>query len=256
MPREAADEIVSSLFTKDIGRVAWEDVEAFLNQGFSENERIDYKRDFSDSFAKTVVAMANTYGGHILVGVGEKPDKTPGATNGVSPKHVSGGTIATHCYNSIQPLYLPRSQPVRVPKSDNIIIVVRVEPDLPQRPLFHIVEGVLIRQSDQNRPADLDTLRRLLGEKSQRAGDGFAAAYVGQLGQTEESTFLNLAAEYAGIRGDLWTDDQVARLTNLAVSLGCFAGEPTIHIGPSGCTFEDLADDYEKWRVKLEFSAQ
>jgi hypothetical protein len=41
MPREAADEIVSSLFTKDIGRVAWEDVEAFLNQGFSENERID-----------------------------------------------------------------------------------------------------------------------------------------------------------------------------------------------------------------------
>ncbi|MBP7868680.1 MAG: ATP-binding protein, partial [Firmicutes bacterium] len=65
------------LFRKSHGQLAWDDVKELLDQGAPENELLDYKRDCPSRIEPTVAAMANTYGGDILIGVDEQADGIP-----------------------------------------------------------------------------------------------------------------------------------------------------------------------------------
>jgi hypothetical protein len=50
----------------------YESLDQFLQARIREDERIEYKEDFSDSFTDTLVSMANGDGGYIFVGVSDR----------------------------------------------------------------------------------------------------------------------------------------------------------------------------------------
>jgi len=56
------------------GPVSWADIKTLIGQGAAEHELLDYK-EYSDRLSKrvvvTIAAMANTYGGDIVLGVGQ-----------------------------------------------------------------------------------------------------------------------------------------------------------------------------------------
>ena len=65
------------LYSKKIEEVTWQDVEEFCSQKLTENSYLDYKADFSKKLDRTIAAMANTYGGVILLGVSEDGQSKP-----------------------------------------------------------------------------------------------------------------------------------------------------------------------------------
>jgi len=65
------------LYTKPINEIAWDDIEDFCNQRITEGLHLDYKRDFPQKLEKTISAMANTFGGIILIGVKEDDQSKP-----------------------------------------------------------------------------------------------------------------------------------------------------------------------------------
>lgn len=65
------------LYTKAINEITWSDIEDFCNQRITEGLHLDYKRDFPNNLEKTISAMANTFGGIILIGVKEDEQSKP-----------------------------------------------------------------------------------------------------------------------------------------------------------------------------------
>ena len=65
------------IYTKAINEITWSDIENFCNQRITEGLHLDYKRDFPNNLEKTISAMANTFGGIILIGVIEDEQSKP-----------------------------------------------------------------------------------------------------------------------------------------------------------------------------------
>jgi hypothetical protein len=61
------------MFTIPLEQINYEKIEAFCKEQIAEGETIEYKSDFPSDLEKSISAMANTYGGIILIGV--KADK-------------------------------------------------------------------------------------------------------------------------------------------------------------------------------------
>ncbi len=60
------------MFTGDLERKTYADVEAFLAEKIPEGLRLDYKREVTDKIERTIAAMANSEGGVIVIGVDEE----------------------------------------------------------------------------------------------------------------------------------------------------------------------------------------
>lgn len=60
------------MFTGDLERKTYADVEAFLAEKPPENLRLEYKREVTDRIARTIAAMANSEGGLIIIGIEEE----------------------------------------------------------------------------------------------------------------------------------------------------------------------------------------
>jgi hypothetical protein len=72
----------------------YDDVHDFLQARTSENDRIEYKADFTDNIVDTVVSMANGDGGLIFVGVSEVTgQKIPKAWPLLPPGKDPAGTV-------------------------------------------------------------------------------------------------------------------------------------------------------------------
>ncbi len=148
----------------------WSDIQAFLDQGLPESERIDYKVELNPRVAESIAAMANTRGGIVLVGVDEDAQKRPILpAKGISIDHIKGGSLGNLCHAGLQPLYVPPHVFVEFPKDPRRgVMLVQVSPDTAPIPVWVEGKGVLVRIADQNRPADLMTLRTLLGVAEDR----------------------------------------------------------------------------------------
>ena len=59
------------MFTGDLERKTYADVEAFLAESIPEGLRLDYKREVPPNIERTIAAMANSEGGVIVIGVDE-----------------------------------------------------------------------------------------------------------------------------------------------------------------------------------------
>ena len=66
------------MFTGDLERKTYADVDAFLKERIPEGPRLDYKREVPDRIERTISAMANSEGGLIVIGVDEeRATRTP-----------------------------------------------------------------------------------------------------------------------------------------------------------------------------------
>ncbi len=60
------------LFRQPHGQLKWDDIKDLVGREVPENELLDYKGDSSHRIERVIAAMANTYGGDIIVGVNER----------------------------------------------------------------------------------------------------------------------------------------------------------------------------------------
>jgi hypothetical protein len=164
--------LVHPLFTAPAASVDAAMVRSFLDLEVEENFTVDYKRGFNDA-PETVAAMANTYGGVVLVGVDARPqDKNlPGAV--VGAKVIDKDRLVTKMATTLDPpWWTPEVIPVLL--GDKLVLVVRVDADSAPRPLFY-KGAVKIRLDGQNAIAD----RRLVQVMFTKSDDP-APVYVGE----------------------------------------------------------------------------
>jgi hypothetical protein len=133
---------------------------AFLERRIPEDEGLDYKRDMSGDFAKTIAAMANTNGGIIVFGVDEdKATKTPKAWQGfrmADPR----GAVANQVRERLDGAVSLHTHVVAA-EGDRMYLVVVVEPSL-SRAILHKDSGPVVRHHDQSVAPSRDAFEGLL----------------------------------------------------------------------------------------------
>ena len=152
-----------SLFACSPADVTVERVRDLVGQDLPESLTLEYKERYSPSLVKSVGAMANSYGGLILVGVTDEPG--PGRLAGVPEAAVV--QIANACHEKLEPPWEPEIIPV--PLADEAaglyVLVIRVDPARAPRPI--LIEGAApIRLHGRNATADRARLAQLFSEAS------------------------------------------------------------------------------------------
>jgi hypothetical protein len=150
----------TSLLACSAADVTLERVQDLLEQNLLEGRNLEYKEQFSSRLVETVAAMANTYGGIVLVGV----DSTRHLV-GVPESTVD--QIANACHEKLEPPWEPEiiSLPLAAGE-DSFLLVLRVQTERAPRPV--LIDGkAFIRLTGRNAPADRGQLARLFAEANQ-----------------------------------------------------------------------------------------
>jgi hypothetical protein len=134
-----------------------ERVRALVKQVGPESLTLEYKESMADTIAWGVAALANTYGGLLLIGVSDDRQ-----IRGVKEKTIE--SVADHCAAKIEPPWVPPIIPVPLGQgSDRYVLVLRVVPGQHPRPL--LVDGLApIRHQNTSHRADWQRLRELFAE--------------------------------------------------------------------------------------------
>ena len=155
----------ASLFACRPADVTLERVRELVAIGQPESLTLEYKEKYTPKIPTSVAAMANSYGGLILVGVTERSvdDRIIGVPEEAIVQIVSG------CHQTLEPPWEPEIIPVPLPETDGrMILVVRVDPAKASRPL--LVQGAApIRLHGRNALADRAGLARLINEAAPQA---------------------------------------------------------------------------------------
>ncbi len=150
----------ASLFASRPADVTLERIRALVAIGQPESLTLEYKEKYTPKVPVSVAAMANSYGGLILVGVTERSvdDRIIGVPEDTIVQIVNG------CRQTLEPPWEPEIIPVPLPETDGrMILVVRVDPAKASRPL--LVQGAApIRLHGRNAVADRAGLARLINE--------------------------------------------------------------------------------------------
>jgi predicted HTH transcriptional regulator len=152
--------------------VTWDRVQGLVASSPHETLTLEYKSVYTPGLVKTVAAMANTYGGLVLVGVLDSKQVVQGHTAdrivGVSGETVT--KIANGCDNCLEPPWQPEIIPVAIPgEQDKFVLVVRVGPARAPRPV--LFEGKApIWLHGNNATADRTRLAQLFAETAAPAG--------------------------------------------------------------------------------------
>lgn len=150
-----------SLFACSPADVTVERVRELVGQDLPENLTLEYKEKYSLSLVKSVAAMANTYGGLILVGVTDQPG--PDRLVGVPEQAVV--QIVNACHEQLEPPWEPEIIPVSLAAdaAGQYILVIRIDPVRVPRPLL-IGGAAPIRLQGRNATADRARLAQLFRE--------------------------------------------------------------------------------------------
>lgn len=154
-----------SLFMCAAGDVTVDRVRALIEQGPPESLTLEFKEKYSPSLVKSVAAMANSYGGLILVGI---TDKVAGdRVVGVPEEAVT--QVASGCHTRLEPPWEPEILVLPLPeKPGRHVLVIRVFSAAAPRPV--LLEGTApIRLNGRNATADRTRLAQLFSEMPQQA---------------------------------------------------------------------------------------
>ena len=116
---------------------------------------------------KSVAAMANSYGGLILVGVTDQPG--PGRLAGVPEQALV--QIVNACHEQLEPPWQPEIVPVPLTAEagGRYILVMRIDAARAPRPLL-ISGAAPVRLQGRNATADRSRLAQLFSETLRRSG--------------------------------------------------------------------------------------
>lgn len=132
-----------------------------------ESLTLEFKREYSTSLLKTIAAMANTYGGLIMVGIVDKAEadrKGCERVVGIDAQETID-KIASGCREKFDPPWEPTFIPVPLDdESGRSVVVIRVDANVAPRPLLIDLRAP-IRLSGQNSTADRDKLLQLAREE-------------------------------------------------------------------------------------------
>jgi predicted HTH transcriptional regulator len=129
-----------SLFLLPSDKINWNDIQAFLDQHLEESSVLDYTEIKSEKACegvlKIIVAMANTDGGIILVGVskGLEDVNRPGSPVGIELKYVD--ILKNKCRSLLQPAFVPEMVQIAIPNDEKIILLIRINPERHPRPVI------------------------------------------------------------------------------------------------------------------------
>src|SRR4051794_783577 len=98
---------VHLLFTAPADAVTPEALSAFLSQQLAEGVSLEYKREVNDKCLATIAALANTYGGLLLIGV--EDDKTA-----CGVPITERARLINLCHGRLEPPFTPEVIPVEV----------------------------------------------------------------------------------------------------------------------------------------------
>lgn len=157
------------IYTKGISEISWVDVEAFCNTGVTENTYLDYKRQFPTDLAKTVSAMANTFGGVVIIGVAEDTDGGPLLPlSGIPVERGLEERVVNMMVNAVSPPIIPEVAVCKSADSTHAVVVIRVAQSTEAPHAMQSNTRVYVRTGKRNAPEELADLDRIHWLTSQR----------------------------------------------------------------------------------------
>jgi len=150
------------LYTKKIEEITYQDILNFCNEQIRENISLDYKEDIDASLSKTIAAMANTWGGLIVIGVEDIDSKPKLPVKGIQFREYLREQINNIILGNITPPIFPEVQVCSSDDGKTGLIVIRV---LQSNMTPHAIRGntkVYIRTDTSNEPEELATVDRVL----------------------------------------------------------------------------------------------
>jgi hypothetical protein len=153
---------VTSLFNSRAADMTLDQVRELVSQNLPESLTLEFKETYSPGLVTSVAAMANGYGGLILVGVTYQAQ--PNRLVGVHEATVV--QIVNACHDKLEPPWEPQILPVALGGgSQSYVLVVRVDHTRAPRPV--LIDGhAPIRLQGRNARADRGSLARLFSETS------------------------------------------------------------------------------------------
>jgi hypothetical protein len=154
---------LDSIFGCAASDVTIERVRQLVTEALPESLTIEYKEKYSKGLVDSIAAMANSYGGVILVGVSDQRDLV-----GVPEEAVV--QIVNACHESLEPPWQPEIIPVEIPETGGKrVLVLRV--DISQAPRPVLLRGAApVRLQGRNAVADRGRLARIFQEISSPVG--------------------------------------------------------------------------------------
>lgn len=157
------------LYSKKIDQVTYEDIESFCEEQITENIGLDYKEAIEGGLVKTIAAMANTWGGIVIIGAEDEDSKPKLPLKGIENKEHLREQINNLILGNITPPVFPEIQIVPSPDGQRCLVLIRV-PQSNTTP--HAVKGntkVYLRTETSNEPEELATVDRILWLVDRRA---------------------------------------------------------------------------------------
>ena len=147
-----------SIYVKPINEIEFEDVKAFCDEQIEENRRLEYKMAFSSKdekkqIAKEISAFANTHGGIILVGVGEKDRKPKLPIDGIDYVKGLNEKVTSIALKNIYPPVFPETKVCRFGDNhEKAVVVIRVQESDETPHTVEYTKGIYVRVDSQNEP--------------------------------------------------------------------------------------------------------
>ena len=150
------------LYNKAIASISWPDIERFCEQGTTENTYLEYKVDFPVDLAKPLAAMANTFGGLILIGVDETDAGIPRLPlTGIEAQRGLEERVLNTILDSMTPPVIPEIAICLNGTNERAILVIRVPQSEHAPHALHRNSAVYIRTGKRNKPEDIADLERI-----------------------------------------------------------------------------------------------
>jgi hypothetical protein len=153
--------------TTPAGNDAWdlERIRQIVTQNDLERGRLEYKRELGSGRGalEAITALANTFGGVVLIGVDETKQGTDRLT-GVPA--VERTRLVSMCWSRLTPPFSPEIIPISLGHDDLYVLAVDINTDYIRRPVMLSRENkILVRLDDQNQAPDWYRLRDLFTEQ-------------------------------------------------------------------------------------------
>lgn len=148
------------MFTKLAADITFSDIEGFCRE-FDEGVRVEYKQEIRH-IPKIVSSFANTLGGIFIIGVEtDQNNKVKLPIQGIPNRSGIEEQIQQSALTGIYPAVIPEVIIKKIPDTDNIVVIVRVD-ESPQAPhAIHDSTKVYIRTGSITQPYKLSEIDRI-----------------------------------------------------------------------------------------------